>query len=67
MKVTKEKESLKSMSAKELEGKVDSLRKELFTIRLNSATTHIKDYSQFKKLSRSIARALTYLTQKCSS
>ncbi|MBT3456250.1 50S ribosomal protein L29 [bacterium] len=64
MKKQKEKEELKDLSVEELKIKVESLRKELFTLHLNIVTTHIKDYSQFPKLRRGVARALTYLRQK---
>ena len=33
-------------------------------LRLNSSTSHVKDYSQFKKARKNIARILTYLRQK---
>lgn len=64
MKVSKEKEQLSQMSVKELEGKFYELKKELFSLRLNSMTAHVKDYSQFKKLRKDVARVLTYLNQK---
>jgi len=67
MKLEKERDHLKQMSSKELAEKVDFLKKELFKIRLNSMTTHVKDYSQFKKLRRGVARTLTYLKQKSSA
>jgi len=61
MKVSKEKEDLRGMGTEELKTKVDSLRKELFSLRLNATTAHVKDYSQFNKLRRKIARGLTFL------
>lgn len=61
MKTNKEKEDFEGMGAQELGKKVDSLRRELFSLRLNASTAHVKDYSQFSKLRRRIARALTYL------
>jgi len=64
VKVSKEKEQLSQMSVKELEGKFYELKKELFSLRLNSMTAHVKDYSQFKKLRKDVARVLTYLNQK---
>ena len=57
-------QELSVLSAKELEVKVEDLRRELFGLRLSSSTTHIKDYSQFKKLRKNIARSLTLLGQK---
>lgn len=67
MKVTREKEQFKKLSAKDLESKVNFFKKELFGLRLNSLTTHIKDYSQFKKIKKNIARVLSYLNQKSLS
>ena len=67
MKIAKEREQLKGLGEKELAEKVDSYKRELFGVRLNSRTAHVKDYSQFKKLKRSVARALTYLNQKTST
>lgn len=64
MKITKEREQLKNMSAADLENKFNELKKELFSLRLNSMTTHIKDYSQFSKLKKSVARVLTLLNEK---
>ncbi len=54
----------KTMSKDQLYKQVETLRGELFSLRLNGTASHIKDYSQFKKLKRAIARALTHLRQK---
>lgn len=64
MKIDKEKELLKNMSVEDLENKFNELKKELFSLRLNSMTAHIKDYSQFKKLKKGVARVLTCLNEK---
>ena len=64
MKVTKEREDLKNMDPAELNKKINALRRELFSLRLNAATAHVKDYSQFGKLRRQIARAETELTSR---
>lgn len=61
------KDELKSLNANELSQKIEQLRQELFTIRLNASTSHVKDYSQFNKLKKNIARALTYYSQKIVS
>lgn len=66
MKVKAIKDELKQLSADELRAKIEAIRQELFSYRLNSATAHIKDYSQFKKNRAHIARGLTYLRQKQS-
>lgn len=43
-------------------GKVEELRRELFQLRLNAATTHNKSFpTQQKALKKAIARALTKL------
>ena len=60
-------EELKAKSKEQLYEKINDLRKEYFGLRLNIATAHVKDYSQFKKLRRSIASALTYLKFKDSN
>ncbi len=66
MKTRKLKEELKQDSEKVLAGKLDAARRELFRLKINVATAHVKDYSQFKKGRRTIARILTYLRQKAS-
>jgi len=66
VKVTKIKDGFKQAEIKALATKLNELRRELFTVRLNAATAHVKDYSQYKKLRRNIARALTYLRHKAS-
>lgn len=60
MKLTRQKEQLRGLGEKELIEKVSEFKRELFGLRLNSMTSHIKDYSQYKKLRRNVARALTY-------
>lgn len=64
MKVTKIIDEFKQLPVNSLREKLDSLRRDLFSTKLNAMTAHVKDYSQFKKLKRSIARALTILHQK---
>lgn len=55
------KNEIKQLSADELRQRIDDLRRELFGIRLNSVTSHIKDYSQVGKLRKNVARAMTEL------
>jgi len=64
MKMTKLKEEFKQSSPQELKEKLDVLRRELFGLTLNASTTHVKDYSQFKKLRKNIAQVSTYLQKK---
>lgn len=55
---------LTALSVVELQIKVAEWRGQLLSLRLNAATSHIKDYSQFQKLRRNIARGLTFLQSK---
>jgi ribosomal protein L29 len=64
MKIIEERNSFKEMDFADLQVKLDLLQRELFNVRLHSSTAHVKDYSQFKKLRRSIARIKTYMQQK---
>jgi ribosomal protein L29 len=64
MKVNKLKDELKQLDLKGLIIKLDALRRDQFSLRLNSSTSHVKDYSQFEKGRKNIARVLTYLRQK---
>ena len=66
MKITKFKEEINSLTPEQLEPKSHELRKELFSLGLNASTSHVKDYSHFKKLRKNIARVLTLLHQKTS-
>ena len=63
MKITQLRHDIKTLSAADLEQQADELRRELFTLRLNATTAHIKDYSQINKLRKHIARTLTQLRQ----
>jgi large subunit ribosomal protein L29 len=65
--MTKKAEDLRNLSNEQLVEKMGSLRHELFTLKLNSLTTHLKDYSQFKKLRRDIARASTIIEQRIAA
>lgn len=64
MKRNQEKQNLQDMSVSDLKEQLENTRRELFNVRLNAAAAHIKDYSQFKKLRRTIARILTVIEQK---
>jgi ribosomal protein L29 len=52
------------LTREQLRDKVDEVRRELFSLRLNAMSMHVKDCSQFKKKRRVIARLLTYMAQK---
>ena len=64
MKVTNFKDELQRLDHAQLREKLEQLRRELFGLRLNVITAHVKDHSQFKKLRRNIARVLTCIRQK---
>lgn len=56
------KENFEKLNKDQLKVKVDNWRAELFSLRLTAATSHVKDNSQFRKLRKNIARALTFLS-----
>jgi ribosomal protein L29 len=60
MKNKQENQELEVASEKELRGKLDEACKERLNLVLNAATAHIKDYSQFKKSRKKVARILTH-------
>lgn len=64
MKETNIKEELKSLNEQGLKERLEVLRRERLNLVINVATAHVKDYSQFRKLRKNIARVLTYLRQK---
>lgn len=64
MKISNFKKELNELGIKELVSKLDALRRDHFSLRLNSSTSHVKDYSQFKKNRKNIARILTMLRLK---
>lgn len=57
-------EKLNKLDAQQLKEKLEGFRRELFQLRLTSSTSAVRDISQFKKLRKNIARALTYLHVK---
>lgn len=64
MNKNKIKNELKNLSVDELSIRINNLRGELFNLRLHSATSQIKDYKQYNKIRKDIARGLTYYNQK---
>lgn len=62
--MNKDKAILKDLTVAQLEEKVQEYRTNIFKLKLASTTGHVKDFSQFKKLRASLARALTYMSQK---
>ncbi len=59
-----DKKQIKGMSIQELGATVDEARRVLFSLRVNRHAQHIKDHSQFTKMRRTIARALTEMSNK---
>lgn len=64
MDMRKVKKEIKQLSGNDLHEHINALRQDLFGLRLNASTSHVKDYSQFKKLRRAIACAMTHLQQQ---
>lgn len=61
MKNKKHVHELRELNKEQLSEKLENYRRELFSLRLNKVTTHIKDYSQFAKLRKKIAQVMTCL------
>ena len=57
-------QEFKELTHGQLVDRLDQFHRELFTLKLNSYTSHVKDYSQVKKLKKNIARVLTLLNAK---
>jgi ribosomal protein L29 len=57
---------INQLTNEQLLEKINDARRALFALRLNAATTALKDYSQFRKLRVSIARMQTVLNQRAS-
>jgi ribosomal protein L29 len=58
-----EKQELKNLSQEELAEKVEVYQRELFSLRLHSATSPLKDNQKSRRIRKDIARALTYLNK----
>jgi len=54
----------KKLTGSELKSELALLKKELFDLRLSTASTHVKDNSQFRKLRVRIAQVLTLIKQE---
>jgi ribosomal protein L29 len=56
---------LSQLSAEQLTVKVEEFRQQLFKLRLNASTAHVKSFPSLQRLLKGhIARALTFLHQK---
>lgn len=62
--MNKNMQHLAGLNLNELLEKLEGFRRELFTLRLSSSTSYVKDNSQFKKLRKNIARALTLVNKR---
>lgn len=59
-----DKTELKKLDAAALQNEILMMRKELFNLKISMISGQVKDVSQFKKLRKGIAQALTYLEMK---
>jgi large subunit ribosomal protein L29 len=55
---------IREMSAAELENKLISLKKDLFTLRMQHATNHLDNPTKISAVRRDIARVKTVIRQK---
>ncbi len=60
-------QEINQLTVQQLVEKIDESRRALFTLRLNTATSAVKDYSQFRKIRTVIARMMTSLNQRVLS
>ncbi|MBA3751991.1 50S ribosomal protein L29 [Candidatus Dependentiae bacterium] len=58
------KEDLRNRSIPELKTTIETLQRDLFSIRLHAATKPLQDVGHYRKMKKNIARALTFLRQK---
>ena len=50
MKIQEIRDEFGQLGIAEILAKIEAMRQELLSYRLNAVTSHVKDYSQFKKL-----------------
>ena len=62
--MNKVKNLLKQLDAGQLSAELEKMRRELFSLKLAVVTSPAKDYKQFRRMRKNIARGLTYLQQK---
>ena len=63
MKVTEFKRELEKSSLLQLHEKLEELRRELFSLKLNAQTSHVKDNAKFQQLRKDIARVSTFINK----
>ena len=61
MKTAEYLKELKSLNSKQLQEKIDGLRKELFDLRFKQATRQLNETHKFKLIKKQIAQLLTTL------
>jgi len=64
MKTKQIKQELQTSDPAQLKTRLNELQRSLFMLRLGKKTSHTKDFSQFGKLRRDIARILTFMGRK---
>lgn len=64
MKINKVKEELKKLDYAQLKEQAENVSKELFAVRMNAKTAHMKDYSKFNKLRKLVAQIKTFMRQR---
>ena len=57
-------EEISNLSTDKLQEKLDQMRRDLFSLKLNAQTGHVKDNSQFTLMRRNIARVQTMLREQ---
>ena len=57
-------QKLQQLSIEDLRSQLEGTRRDLFGLRLNAATSQVKDFSQYKKLRKHIARIMTAIRAK---
>ncbi len=63
--MNKQNNEFKTMTPAQLSSKIEELRGQLFTLRLNATTTHVKSFASDKsKLKKALAQALTFARQQ---
>jgi|KBSMisStandDraft_5_1062788.scaffolds.fasta_scaffold410577_2 large subunit ribosomal protein L29 len=67
MKTKRFNEEIRQLDENQLNDRLNQLKKELFSLRLNVVTSHVKDYSVFTKLRRDIARVRTIIVEKAQA
>lgn len=63
MKMTDLKQELRKLNRQQLQEQLEAVSRELFAMRLQSKTAHLKDNSGFMKLRKVIARIKTFIRQ----